>query len=159
MVGSTVEFVLVSAVAGLVAAIGMGYPMWKQSDGFAPAYVAVGLLTRRNFSDVPLQEALVLHHVAGTIAGVLYAVLALSFGGGVPAVVTVAGVPLAPHLLATLVVVAGIYGVFAKLILPRASAGRYEETDTAVRGQWLRSALAFGAAMVVLVPAILSAVV
>lgn len=159
MVGSTVGFVFASAVAGVFAAIAMAYPMWKQSDGFAPAYVAAGLLTRRNPVDVPMRDALVVHHAAGPCGGILYAALAIILWSGLPGMATIAGVPLVPHVLATILVVTIVYFLFANVALPRAGAGQYEETHTAVRGQWLRSALVFGAALVVFVPVFSSAFV
>lgn len=153
MIGSTLGWLAACAAAGLVAAVAMDYPMSVQPDGFAPAYVAAGAVTRRAPESVSLRDALVVHHIAGPLAGLLYGGLALAFARLFPDVLHVAGVPFAAHVLATATVVAFVYAFFSYLVLPRADAGRYEEAATAVRGQWLRSALVFGGALGVAVPA------
>ena len=72
-------------------------------------------------------------------------------------VATVGGVGSVPHLVATLGVSGFIYAFFAHLVLPRRGRGTYEERATAVRGQWLRSVVVFGATVAAAVPAATSA--
>jgi len=156
VLGSTPAWLTVCAAAGLVAALAMDYPMSAQPDGFAPAYVAAGVVTRRRPDSVPLRDALVVHHLAGPLAGLPYGGLTLAFARLFPETPAVAGVPFAAHVLATATVVAFVYGFFSYLVFPRADAGRYEEAATAVRGQWLRSTLVFGAAMAAAVPGFVS---
>jgi hypothetical protein len=149
------------ALAGLAAAVVMDVPMSRQSEGFTPAYVAAGVLRRTTPDAVSVRDALVVHHLAGVLAGVIYAVVA-----GVVAVLTGSGgrsspdvlaPALVPHVAGVFVVVLFIYLVFAHVVLPRAGGTIYERRATAVRGQWLRSSLVFGAAMALLAPVLLSA--
>ncbi|WP_224268211.1 hypothetical protein [Haloprofundus salinisoli] len=141
------------ALAGLVAAVVMGVPMGRQEGGFTPAYVTASVLRRTTPDEVSFRDATVVHHGAGTLAGVLYA-LVLTLGEAVaPSVGTLGGVDLLLHLVAVGLVVGFIYGFFAYVVLPRAGgSGIYEEQSTAVRGQWLRSSLVFGAALAVVAP-------
>ncbi|WP_224448918.1 hypothetical protein [Haloprofundus salilacus] len=140
------------ALAGLVAAVVMDAPMGRQEGGFTPAYVAASVLRRTTPDAVSFRDATVVHHGAGLLAGVLYAVV-LTFGETVvPRVVSLGGVDLLSHLVAVGVVVSFIYVFFAHFVLPRAGGDIYEEQSTAVRGQWLRSSLVFGAALAVVAP-------
>ncbi|NUE03416.1 hypothetical protein HUB97_13090 [Halorubraceae archaeon YAN] len=148
------ETIGLGAISGLIAAAVMNWPMSHRADGFTPAYVAAGILTGRSADTVPFRDAVIAHHAAGLLAGILYAVVATVIGIGVPSVasVTVAGVDILAHLLASTLVVIFIYVFFAHLVLPRAGGRIYEEQSTAVRGQWLRSSLVFGTTIVVVVP-------
>lgn len=150
--------VTVAMVAGLLAAFVMDWPMSRQPQGFVPAYIAAAVVTRKNVESVRFGEAMVVHHLAGVLTGVLYAVLVGTLSHGVPPV-SVGGLNLIAHLLAVGVVVGFIYGFFAHFVLPRAGGQSYEQQATAVRGQWLRSALVFGVAMVVLVPVLTVSVI
>ncbi|WP_224334120.1 hypothetical protein [Haloprofundus halobius] len=148
---SAIRLVL-GALAGLVAAVAMGVPMGRQEGGFTPAYVAASVLRRTAPDAVSFRDASVVHHGTGMLAGVLYAAV-LTFGENVvPAMVPVGGVDLLSHLAAVALVVSFIYVFFAHFVLPRAGGGIYEEQSTAVRGQWLRSSLVFGAALAVVAP-------
>ena len=80
-------------------------------------------------------------------AGVRSRRLEEALGGGLPG-----------HLLGVIVVVGFIYAFFALLVLPRAGGRPYEEQATAVRGQWLRSALVYGLTMLMVVPAVVVSV-
>lgn len=146
------RLVAIAMVAGLVAAFVMDWPMSRQPQGFVPAYIAASVVARKPVEDVRFGEALVLHHLAGVLAGVVYAVVVGAFSHGVPPIVTAFGLNLIAHLLAVGLVVGFIYSFFAHLVLPRAGGQSYEQQATAVRGQWLRSALVFGVTMLVVVP-------
>ncbi|QCJ46127.1 MULTISPECIES: hypothetical protein [Haloprofundus] len=148
---SLVRLVL-GALAGFVAAVVMGVPMGRQEGGFTPAYVAASVLRRTTPDEVSLRDATVVHHGAGMLAGVLYAFALIVGESVVPPVWSLGGVDLLSHLVAVGVVVGFIYGLFAHVVLPRAGGRIYEEQSTAVRGQWLRSSLVFGAALAVVAP-------
>lgn len=150
--------VAAGGAAGLVAAAVMDLPMSRQPDGFAPAYVAAGALTRADPDAVSTEAALFVHHAAGVLAGGVYAVAFVAVGAVAPIGPAIAGVALVPHLVAVGLVVGIIYAVFAHLVLPRAGGTTYEQRATAVRGQWLRSALTFGAAMLVVAPTLVELV-
>lgn len=144
------------ALAGLAAAVAMILPMSRQPEGFTPAYIAASVLRRTTPDEVSFVDANVAHHGAGVLAGALYAaVLALS-SALAPDLVRMEGVELVPHLLSVVLIVLFIYAFFAHLVLPRAGGRIYEEQATAVRGQWLRSSLVFGAVLVVVGPTLLS---
>ncbi len=158
--GSSVSALLllaVGAVTGLVAALLMDWPMSRQPDGFVPASIATAIVTRQSVDAVRLPETMVLHHLAGVLTGLIYAVLVVVIGAVVPPVVPAVGLNLLAHLFGVLVVVGFIYTFFAHFVLPRAGGQTYEERATAVRGQWLRSALVFGATMLVGVPLLVGA--
>jgi hypothetical protein len=148
------------AVAGLAAAVVMDVPMSRQSEGFTPAYLAASVLRRTPPSDVSFRDANVVHHAAGALAGVLYAVVAGALAlalGATPSPAAVASA-LPAHAVGVVAVVVFVYLLFAHLVLPRAGGTIYEERATAVRGQWLRSSLVFGAALAVIAPALFSVV-
>jgi hypothetical protein len=150
---------VLGAVAGLAAAVAMHVPMSRRSDVFAPAHVAVGVLRRAPPDEVSALEANVAHHGAGAMAGVLHALFVAVLVGTLPRSPSVDGVELLPHLLAVALIVAIINAVFAHLVLPRVDRSIYEEQATAVRGQWLRSSLVFGAALAFIAPLLFSFVV
>ncbi|RLM57642.1 hypothetical protein DVK02_05255 [Halobellus sp. Atlit-31R] len=146
------RFVLAGALCGLLAAVVMDLPMSKQADGFTPAYVAAAVLRRVAPESVSFAEAVVVHHVTGALAGVLYTLLYLAVAVVLPPLSAVGGVGLLPHLAATVGVSAFVYSFFAHLVLPRAGRRIYEERATAVRGQWLRSTLVFGVVLAGVAP-------
>ncbi len=150
--------VAVGALAGLFAAVVMDWPMSRQPDGFIPAAIATGILTRQSADDVSMPELLVVHHAAGLLAGGLYGLGLLAATATLPAVVLVSGLDLVAHLLAVGLVTGFIYGFFAHLVLPRAGGQSYEQQATAIRGQWLRSSLVFGATLLIVVPLVLTSV-
>jgi hypothetical protein len=154
----TLWFLAVGGVAGVVAAVVMDWPMSRQPEGFTPAYIAAGVLTRRRPENVRFRTAMVAHHLAGGLAGLLYALVALGVDRGLPGIGPIVGVTLAAHLVGVVAVVGFIYAFFAHLVLPRAGGRPYEEQATAVRGQWLRSALVYGLSVLVLVPSVVVSV-
>jgi hypothetical protein len=147
--------------------------MARQSEGFTPAYVAAAVVRGRTPEATSFRDASVVHHVAGALAGVLYALVALGVGAllGLSTPVLAPGtladggdtgaaaLALVPHAVGVVGVVAFIYAFFAHLVLPRAGGVIYEERATAVRGQWLRSSLVFGAALAVVAPVAAAVVV
>jgi len=144
--------VALGALAGLVAAVVMDWPMSRQPDGFVPAAIAAGVVTRQSVDDVSMPELLFVHHAAGLVAGVGYGLVARWLSVGLPDLVRIGGLDLLAHLLSVGLVVGFIYLFFGHLVLPRAGGRSYEEQATAIRGQWLRSALVFGATLAVIVP-------
>jgi len=144
----------VCAATGLLAAVVMDYPMSRQPQGFEPAYVAAGVLTRRAPEAVPFRDAVVAHHAFGPPAGVLYGIVTPPVAAVLPDIAAVGGLDLGAHVLGVALTVAFVYLFFSSLVLPR--AGRYGADEaTAITGQWLRSAVVFGAALFVGVPAAL----
>jgi hypothetical protein len=158
LAGAAATVLVVGAVAGFVAAVVMDLPMRRQSDGFTPAYIAASVLQRSGADAVSFPAALLVHHGAGVLAGVLWGVVALVVSVPFGVDLTASGPVLVavPHVLGVVVTTAFIYAFFALLVLPRAGGEIYEERATAVRGQWLRSSLVFGATMLVAAPALLS---
>lgn len=145
-------------VAGLAAAVAMDWPMSRQPEGFTPAFVAASLLRRRSPDALAYRDATVVHHVAGSLSGALYALVLTGFEGLLPAVLQVEGVEPPAHVFAVLGVVAFNYLTFSRLVLPRAGGSIHEERATAVRGQWLRSSLVFGAVILVVAPLLFAAI-
>jgi len=152
-------FLAIAVIVGVIAALVMDWPMSRQPEGFTPAYIAAGVLTRTPAESVRFRTAMIAHHLAGGLAGVLYALVALGVDRVSPGLSPAVGVALHAHLIGVVVVVAFIYAFFAFLVLPRAGGRPYEEQATAVRGQWLRSALVYGVTVLILVPAVMLSVV
>ena len=71
-------FLAIGIAAGVVAALVMDWPMSRQPEGFTPAYIAAGGLTRTSPTDVRFRTAMFAHHLAGGLAGLLYARLSPS---------------------------------------------------------------------------------
>ena len=144
--------IALGALAGLVAAVVMDWPMSRQPDGFTPAAIATAVVSRQSVETVSTPELLVVHHAVGLLAGVLYGAVVVGLSSGLPELLRIGGLDLVAHLLAVGLVVSFIYGFFAHFVLPRAGGRSYEEQATAIRGQWLRSSLVFGATLAVSVP-------
>ncbi len=146
------------AVAGLAGAVAMDVPMGRHPEGWTPAFVAASVLRQTELGAVRFRDASLVHHAAGVAAGLLYALLAAPLGAVLAGTPPTPGVgpalPVGAHLLAVVGVVAFIYAFFAYLVLPRAGEGVDGGRATAVRGQWFRSAVVFGAALVVVVPVV-----
>ena len=151
-----VPFAVACAFCGVLAAVVMDFPMARQTEGFTPAYIAASVLTRSQPDTVGFAAAFAVHHVSGAAAGILYAAVYLTAVGPLPAGPAVGGVAAMPHALGTLAVAGFIYAFFAYLVLPRRGRRIYEERSTAVRGQWLRSVVVFGATVALAVPAVTS---
>ena len=156
-VGTIAERLALGAVVGLAAAVVMDIPMWRQEEGFTPAYIAASVFRRTSPENVDFLDANLVHHVAGVVSGIFYAIVYLVVDGIIPEL-PLAGVDIVPHLLSMVAVVVSIYFLFSYFVLPRAGRGIYEERATAVRGQWLRSSLVFGMALLVLGPALFAGI-
>ncbi|KAB1189237.1 hypothetical protein GJR98_07875 [Haloferax sp. MBLA0077] len=156
-VGGLAGRVALGALVGVAAAVVMDIPMWRQEEGFTPAYIAASVLQRTRPDDVDFLDANLVHHVAGAISGAFYAVVYLAIDSLLPEA-PLLGVDFAPHVVSTGVVVASIYFLFSYFVLPRAGRSIYEERATAVRGQWLRSSLVFGVTLFVLAPALFAGI-
>jgi len=151
-------WIVVGVVTGFVGGVVMDLLLTQQEDGFAPARVAVAVLTGRTPVEVPFRDAVVAHHVASGLVGALYGVLSFVFAALIPTGWLVGGVRAVPHALAVLIVVGFIYFLFTSVVLPRVDDGVYEDRATAIHGQWLRAAALFGAVMLVGVPAIVTGI-
>jgi hypothetical protein len=155
--GGVVRSALLGALAGFLAAAAMNFSMSRQPEGFAPAYVAASVVRRRSPAETRFRDAVVAHHAAGALVGGTYGVSFAVAGAALPAFGRIAGgVDLLSHVLSVAAVVAFVYAFFAHVVLPRAGGVVYEEQATAVRGQWLRSTLVFGAALAVVGPLLLA---
>lgn len=156
-VGTVAERLALGAVVGLAAAVVMDIPMWRQEEGFTPAYITASVFRRTAPENVDFLDANIVHHVAGILSGVFYGAVYLVVDGVLPEL-PLAGVDFVPHLASMVVVVVSVNFMFSYFVLPRAGRGIYEERATAVRGQWLRSSLVFGVALLVLGPALFAGI-
>lgn len=143
---------------GLAAAVAMNWPMSRQPEGFTPAFVVASLVRRSSSTAASFRGAAAVHHAAGVLSGALYALAFTALDGAVPTLLAAGGVDLAVHLLAVVGVVAVNYLGFSRFLLPRAGGTIHEERATAVRGQWLRSSLVFGAVLLLLGPILFASV-
>lgn len=142
-------------LAGLVAAVAMDVPMSRQPDGWTPACISVAIIRRTTPDAVRFRDASVIHHGVGVLAGGLYGLLAFGFGVVAPQFLW-RGLPMLAHVPAVVLVTLFIYFFFAHVVLSRAGGEVYEERSTAVRGQWLRSALTFAAAVTLAGPLLIA---
>ncbi|WP_410766953.1 hypothetical protein [Haloferax sp. DFSO60] len=149
--------VVLGALVGVAAAVVMDIPMWRQDEGFTPAYIAASVFRRARPDEVSFIDANVVHHLAGAMAGILYAFVFLLSDWVLPEL-PLFGTDALPHIISSLFVMVWIYLLFAHLVLPRAGRSIYEERATAVRGQWLRSSLVFGVTMFLLAPAVFAGI-
>lgn len=148
---TVVTSLLGGAVAGLVAAVAMNVPMSRQPDGWTPAVIATAVLTRTTPETVSVEQAAVVHHVTGVVAGLLYGILMFAMIGVAPSL-RWSGVPMIAHVFAVIAVTLFIYGFFSHVVFPRVGGTVYEERATAIRGQWLRSSLVFAVALTIVGP-------
>ncbi|PSQ44553.1 hypothetical protein BRD17_03665 [Halobacteriales archaeon SW_7_68_16] len=144
----------VHVALGLVAAVAMNYPMARQPLGFVPAFVAGSILSRRRSSAVPREVALVVHHAAGGLAGLLYGLLTLAV-----AAVGVVPAPTAPTALVVggVLVYAVLVGFFqhvalrlADLDLDGHDAAGHDDPRRVVLASWVRSAGSYAIVLVAL---------
>lgn len=146
---------LVNVVAGLLATVVMNVPMKRLREGQTPPFVAASAITGDKLKEVPSLIASGIHYGAGMLAGVLYTLLVVGFEDVVPPIEFIGGtgLSLGPHLLAGAVVLAFLYGFFAYFVLPRfGQSANTEGRRDRVRSDWLRSALVYALALLVLVP-------
>lgn len=144
-------------VSGLVAALVMDLPMARLATGWTPATVAASVLQGTVPSKTSRTDALLLHHAVGPLAATVYAGLGVGLARVLPAGYTVAGLELAAHLVAVVVISAFVYGAFAWVVLPRYGGDARDHIST-VRRDWFVAVLAFGGTLAVAVPAVVVAV-
>ncbi|MEM4781130.1 MAG: hypothetical protein QXG03_06180 [Halalkalicoccus sp.] len=134
------------ALSGTLAALVMNVPIALQREGGLPAFVAAGAASGRDPETVSLRDAAIAHHVAGALAGVLYAILAGALG-------RIVGERTA-RVLAVSGVVVFIDAFFSKLVFPRFGGEAAADPERAARTQsaWQRSSFVFGLALYFLAP-------
>ncbi|MWG35098.1 hypothetical protein [Halomarina oriensis] len=145
-------WVPVAMLGGFFAALVMDLPMGRLDEGSTPPLVAAGVLYDEPPNSLRPEQARSVHYTAGILAGVLYALVALVLDAVVPAVVTVAEVPLVSHLLAGAFVGLFLYSFFARGVLPRYGGGKRAVAAT-VRRSWAVSVGVFVVALLLFVPA------
>lgn len=151
-----VPFVCLCALAGLAVSLAVELSPIRRDDGLTPAHVAAAVVAGGRPDDVGYWDETVVHHAVGVVAGTLYAVAYLAAALVVPAGAVVGRVGVVPHVLAVTGAVLFVYAAFATLVLSRAERSVYEERSTAVRGQWLRSSVGFGAGFAFAAPIVTS---
>jgi hypothetical protein len=147
----------IAVVAGLLAALVMNLSMATLSTGYVPATVATSILQGTLPSQVSRRSVVLVHHAFGPLVGSVYAALGVGLDLGLPAIARVAGLSMAAHIVASLLVVVGIYGVFAWVVLPR-YGGEARDRVAVVRRHWLASTAVFGLTVALTVPLLLSVV-
>lgn len=155
--GGAVARVALGGVAGAAAAVAMDAAPLRHPEGVSPTAVVASVLGRTTPDGVGVWNAGVVRHGAGLLAGGLYALLLTVLDAALPAAATVGGVDLLSHVLAVALVVPAVYLSVTRLVFPRAGGQIYEEQATAVHGCWLRSSLAFGGALTLVAPLLVSA--
>jgi hypothetical protein len=145
-------WVPVAMLGGFFAALVMDVPMRRLDEGETPPLVAAGVLYDEPPGALRSEQARSVHYTAGILAGVLYALVALVLDALLPAVATVADVPLVPHLLSGVVVGLFLYGFFTRFVLPRYGGGKRSVAAT-VRRSWALSVVVFVVALLLFVPA------
>lgn len=148
--------ILLNAVAGLAATAVMNVPMNALPEGSTPPFVTASAMSGEPPDETESGLANAVHYASGTLAGVLFTLLAVGFeivlpSGQSAARVPLTPLPLIPHMLAAL----GTFGVlltgFAYVVLPRFGAG---ESNDRVRHDWTISAAVYTVALAVLVPVV-----
>ena len=147
---------VLGAVAGLVAAVVSNVPMHRLPEGSTAPFVATGLLTGSEPTDVDPTLASGVHYAAGVLAGVFYTAVEYGIEAVAPSPrLYIAGtrLPLTVHLLALLVTFAFLVGFFSYIVLPRFDAlrDRYER----IRRAWLVVATAYVFGLALFVPGLL----
>jgi hypothetical protein len=127
------ETVAVGALVGLVGALVMNLPMAALPEGYAPAAIAAGLLTRRDHESVGDGTAYAVHHLAGAAIG-------LGWGAGVAALEPTFGSAWPAGLGAALVTLVALLAVFLLGVLPRVEVG---DRERAITRAWVLSAFVY----------------
>lgn len=127
-------------LAGVIATLGMDLVTPRLDEGFTPPRVAAGVLTNRGPDAAPERLAAVVHYVAGAGTGGLFVWLSL-------AVERLVAPSVGGTFLAAGVLLVGMYGFFAWLVLPRVSVSPARRSRIA--RAWAVSAVVY---VLVLVP-------
>lgn len=146
----------VGAVGGLVATLVTTLVMWRQSYGYAPAYVAAALLWSEPPSDVSRSSANAAHLAAGVLAGIGFETANAAYERlreplGITTEYAIAGLTSVSELLVGALLVVVLYGVFSWVVFPRYGGNLYETRPGTVRTQWAVSAVVYGVGVVVVV--------
>jgi len=136
--------------AGFGAAVVMDLPMALQRDGYTPAYIAAGVLRGRDPVDVSRVDAILAHHGAGALGGVLFALVYDVLDGVSTPESETDGLSTPAYPIAVGFVVVFIYVFFARFVLPR-FGGDARDRAGVVRRAWLVSTLVYGAVLAALV--------
>ena len=137
--------------AGFGAAVVMDLPMATQDDGFTPARVAASVLRGTDPDEVSRTDALLAHHGAGALGGVLFALAYVVLDTVSTQHSKIDGLSVPAYPLAVGFVVVFVYSFFAHFVLPRSGADARDRAAT-VRRAWLASAIVYGVALAALVP-------
>ena len=151
------EWVVVCLLSGAVAAVLMNIPMAVQPDGYRPAYVAAGGLRGLDPSEVSDAAAVVVHHVTGTAAALLYGAVVAVLAAVLPTAVSLNGIPAIPHLLGVVAVAAFIFYFFERIALPRAGESFQSDSEDIIQ-QWALSSFIYGTTLGLLLPVVVSQV-
>ncbi len=139
--------VAVGAAVGLVGAVVMDVPMAALPEGFTPAFVAAGKLTRTDPDAVPERTAYVVHHLAGALAGVL-------FGLGVAVSEPVFGSVWPAGLASAFVLMLFLVGFFLFVVMPRTDVAA--DRERAITRAWVLSAFVFAVALTFVGPLLMA---
>lgn len=127
------ETVAVGAAVGLVGALVMNLPMAALPEGYAPAAIAAGVLTRRDHESVGAGTTYAVHHLAGALVG-------LGWGAGVAALEPAFGNVWPAGLAAAVLTLLVLLAVFLLGVLPRVDVG---DRERAVTRAWVLSAFVY----------------
>ncbi|MDS0222068.1 hypothetical protein NDI54_11985 [Haloarcula sp. S1AR25-5A] len=149
------QWAFVCAVTGAFVGLLLNIPMVTQDEGYLPAYVAAGGLTRTNPTAVSRPLAVLVHHVTAVIAALLYGVVVAVLAFVLPTAVSLNGVPLLPHVVGAAGVTAFIYYFFARIAMPRFGGSLRDRGDEIVE-QWALTAFIYGTALALFVPVLVT---
>ena len=133
----------------------MNIPMYVQPMGYRPAYVAAGGVTGRDPGETSDAAAVVVHHVTGTAAALLYGAIVVALSAILPAVLSLNGIPTVPHLAGVLGVTLFVYYFFERVALPRAGGSLRADAEPITR-QWALSAFIYGTTLGLFLPVVVT---
>ncbi|MFB6222214.1 MAG: hypothetical protein ABEH86_00895 [Haloarcula sp.] len=149
------QWALICVVAGTVTGLLVNIPMMTQDEGYLPAYVAAGGLTRVDPTAASRALAVLVHHATAIAAALLYGALVVVLSAVLPTVASLNGVPLIPHVVGITGVTAFLYYFFARITMPRAGGSLRDRTDAIIE-QWMLTAFIFGTTLALFIPALVT---
>jgi len=149
------EWVVLCLLSGAVAAVLMNIPMAVQPDGYRPAYVAAGGLRGIDPAEVSDAAAVLVHHVTGTAAGLVYGAVVFVLAAVLPRAVPLNGIPAIPHLVGAVAVTLFIFYFFERIALPRAG-GSFREDAEGIVQQWALSSFIYGTTLGLFLPVVVT---
>lgn len=149
------QWAAVCAISGAVVGLLLNIPMVTQDEGYLPAYVAAGGLTRVDPTAASRPLAVVVHHVTGVVAALLYGAIVAVLAALLPTGVSLNGVPLVPHIVGIAAVTAFIYYFFARVAMPR-FGGSLQDRSGQIVQQWALTAFIYGASLALFVPVLVT---